>query len=46
VLLELHEAAAVRYRCHTGHAFSLRSLATTQELVTHAALRTALRAMQ
>lgn len=46
VLFELSEGAPVRYRCHTGHAFSLRSLAATQEQLTDAALWTALRALQ
>jgi len=46
VLFELHDKHPVRYRCHTGHAFSARSLAATQEEVTDAALWTSLRAMQ
>jgi two-component system chemotaxis response regulator CheB len=46
VLFELHDKHPVRYRCHTGHAFSARSLAATQEQVTDAALWTSLRAMQ
>ncbi|QGW81878.1 chemotaxis protein CheB [Variovorax paradoxus] len=46
VLFELHDKHPVRYRCHTGHAFSARSLAATQEQVTDAALWTSLRTMQ
>lgn len=46
VLFELHDKQPVRYRCHTGHAFSLRSLAYTQEEVTDQALWTGLRALQ
>jgi two-component system, chemotaxis family, protein-glutamate methylesterase/glutaminase len=36
----------VRFLCHTGHGFSLRSLASTQELVTDKALWAGLRALQ
>jgi two-component system chemotaxis response regulator CheB len=46
VLFELDDKRPVRYRCHTGHAFSLRSLAATQEQVTDSALWTSLRALQ
>ena len=46
VLFELADKRLLRYRCHTGHAFSLRSLAATQEQVTDAALWTGLRALQ
>ncbi|SDH42668.1 chemotaxis protein CheB [Variovorax sp. OV700] len=46
VLFELNDKRLVRYRCHTGHAFSMRSLAATQELVTDAALWTGLRTLQ
>ncbi|MDM0009524.1 chemotaxis protein CheB [Variovorax sp. J22G73] len=46
VLFELEDKHPVRYRCHTGHAFSLRSLAATQEQATDAALWSALRALQ
>jgi hypothetical protein len=46
VLFELDDKRPVRYRCHTGHAFSLRSLAATQEQVTDSALWTGLRALQ
>ncbi|MBT2321364.1 hypothetical protein J7E62_03200 [Variovorax paradoxus] len=45
VLFELKDGDTVRYRCHTGHAFSLRSLASTQEQVTDEALWTGLRAL-
>lgn len=46
VLFELDDKRPVRYRCHTGHAFSLRSLAATQEQTTDAALWSGLRALQ
>jgi hypothetical protein len=46
VLFELNDKHPVRYRCHTGHAFSLRSLASTQEEVSDAALWTSLRTLQ
>ena len=46
VLFELDDKRPVRYRCHTGHAFGLRSLAATQEQVTDAALWTGLRVLQ
>lgn len=45
-LFELNEARPPRFLCHTGHAFSLRSLAWTQELVTDEALWSGLRALQ
>ena len=46
VLYELDDKRPVRYRCHTGHAFSLRSLAATQEMTSDAALWAALRSLQ
>jgi two-component system chemotaxis response regulator CheB len=46
VLFELCDQRPLRYRCHTGHGFSLRSLAATQEQVADAALWTGLRALQ
>lgn len=46
VLFELDDKRLVRYRCHTGHALSLRSLAATHQQVTDVALWTALRALQ
>jgi len=46
VLFELEDKRPVRYRCHTGHAFSLRSLAATQAQATDAALWAGLRALQ
>jgi two-component system chemotaxis response regulator CheB len=45
-LFELHDKRPIRFVCHTGHAFSLRSLASTQERVTEEALWTSLRALQ
>jgi two-component system chemotaxis response regulator CheB len=44
-LFELHEGP-MRFLCHTGHAFSLRSLASTQEQVADEALWSGLRALQ
>lgn len=46
VLFELNDKHPVRYRCHTGHAFSLRSLVYRQEEVSDAALWSSLRALQ
>lgn len=46
VLFELHDKRPVRFRCHTGHAFTLRSLAATQEQTADAALWTGLRVLQ
>ena len=45
-LFELREGRPVRFLCHTGHAFSLRSLAATQEQATDVALWSGLRALQ
>ena len=45
-LFELNEGRPARFLCHTGHAFSLRSLASTQEQVTDEALWSGLRALQ
>lgn len=45
-LFELNEAHPVRFLCHTGHAFSLRSLASSQEQVTDEAMWSGLRALQ
>ena len=45
-LFELHDQRPVRFRCHTGHAYSLRSLASMQEQVTEDALWASLRALQ
>ena len=45
-LFELNDKRPVRYRCHTGHGFTLRSLACLQEEVSDAALWTSLRALQ
>lgn len=46
VLFELDDRTPVRFRCHTGHAFSLASLASMLEEVTDFALWAALRAMR
>lgn len=45
-LFELNDKNPIRYRCHTGHAFTLRHLASAQEQVTDSALWTSLRTMQ
>lgn len=46
VLWEIDGSKPKRYRCHTGHGYSLRSLAHTQELGTDHALWGAIRALQ
>lgn len=46
VMFELDDEAPARFRCHTGHAFSMLSLTSRQEEVTGDALWVALRAMQ
>jgi two-component system chemotaxis response regulator CheB len=45
-LWEISGANPPRYRCHTGHAFSLRSLAAVQQEATENALWSAVRALQ
>ncbi len=45
-LWEVDGTQPLRYRCHTGHGFSLRSLQQTQSEETEAALWTAIRALQ
>lgn len=45
-LFELKEAGPLRFLCHTGHAFSLQSLAATQEVASDAILWAGLRAVQ
>lgn len=45
-LFELRDGRPVRFLCHTGHAFSLLSLASAQALVTDEALWSALRVVQ
>ena len=46
MLFELNDKRPVRYRCHTGHAFSQRSLAYMQEEMSDAPLWTSLRMLQ
>ncbi|MBG6071368.1 hypothetical protein IWX87_001121 [Polaromonas sp. CG_9.7] len=46
LLFETDDRRQVRYRCHTGHAFSRRSLADQQETMSDAALWTRLRGLQ
>ncbi|WP_259373291.1 chemotaxis protein CheB [Azohydromonas caseinilytica] len=45
-LWEIQGAHPPRYRCHTGHGFSLRSLAAVQQEATENALWSAVRALQ
>ncbi len=45
-LFELKERPPSQFLCHTGHAFSLRSLAWTHEAVTDETLWSGLRALQ
>lgn len=46
VLFELNDKPPLRYLCHTGHAFSLRSLAYAQQEVSATALWSGLRALR
>lgn len=46
VLWQLDGTRPRRYRCHTGHGFTLRTLAYSQDLSTDDALWTAMRALQ
>ncbi len=45
-LWEISGSRPPRYRCHTGHGFSLRSLAAVQQEATENALWSAVRALQ
>jgi two-component system chemotaxis response regulator CheB len=45
-LWELEEGEHLRYRCHTGHAFSQASLLVDQGIVVEESLYTAMRAIQ
>jgi two-component system chemotaxis response regulator CheB len=45
-LIDVEGAQPPRYRCHTGHAFSLNTLHAAQEDATEAALWAAMRALQ
>ena len=45
-LFELKEGRPLRFICHTGHAFTLASLASAQEQLADEALWSALRALQ
>jgi two-component system chemotaxis response regulator CheB len=45
-LWRIHASQPPRYRCHTGHGFSLRSLDGAQEEVAEAALRSAIRLLE
>lgn len=45
-MFELGQKQPVRFMCHTGHAFSLRSLARAQEKIADHALWSGLRALQ
>jgi len=46
VLFELDDKRRLRFRCHTGHSFSLRSLASVQEELADSAIWISLRALQ
>ncbi|HUR89431.1 MAG TPA: chemotaxis protein CheB, partial [Ramlibacter sp.] len=46
VLWELGEATPPRFRCHTGHAVSIRSLDKEQRKTTEDAIWAAIRALQ
>ena len=46
VLWEITDLQPPRYRCHTGHAFSLRSLVEGQTVTTEGAIWGAVRALQ
>ena len=46
VLWEIENSKPVRYRCHTGHAFSITTLEATQLTATEDALWGAIRALQ
>lgn len=46
VLLEVKEADRVRFRCHTGHAYSADSLMASSALATDEALWNAVRALE
>jgi two-component system, chemotaxis family, protein-glutamate methylesterase/glutaminase len=46
VLWEIDGSSPRRYRCHTGHGFTLRALAKTQDAATEDALWGAMRALQ
>ena len=45
-LWRLHEAPPVRYRCYTGHGYTLKTLQAAQEEGLDAALWNALRALE
>jgi two-component system chemotaxis response regulator CheB len=45
-LFELKDQRPVRFACHTGHAYSLRTLVAAREETTDSALWTSLRALQ
>jgi len=45
-LFELNDQQPVRFVCHTGHAYSLRTLTAVREETTDTALWTSLRALQ
>ncbi|MDB5805331.1 MAG: Protein-glutamate methylesterase [Betaproteobacteria bacterium] len=45
-LFELKDKTPLRFRCHTGHGYSLRSLASTQEEMAEKTLWASIRALQ
>ena len=46
VLWELHDQKPVRFRCHTGHGYTLKSLVHEQVITTEAAIWNSVRALQ
>jgi two-component system chemotaxis response regulator CheB len=46
VLWEVRNSRPIRFRCHTGHAFTLRSLAASMKESTELALQSAIRSLQ
>jgi two-component system chemotaxis response regulator CheB len=45
-LVEIHEGTITRYRCHTGHGFTLRALLADTELAIEKSLWNAVRAIE
>jgi two-component system chemotaxis response regulator CheB len=46
VLWEIHDKHPVRFRCHTGHGYTLKSLAHQQVITSEAAIWSSVRALQ
>ncbi len=45
-LVEIHEGSIVRYRCHTGHSYSLRTLLAETEIAIEKSLWNTVRAIE